>query len=130
MVQVGDRVIAAYNSGEYYGEVVELTPSNRYAVKILAVIKHPDQGDLHHPMKGDARRFFQRRALAYSEITLVDTPSIRPYSGEIPDYQVSLFNALNKEMKRVQQIELWAHRSLDELKGLAADYGFEDKIEQ
>jgi len=130
MVQVGDQVIAGYNSGEYYGEVVELTPSNRYAVKILAVIKHPDQGDLHHPMKGDARRFFQRRALAFNEITLVDASSLRSYSGEIPDYQSSLLNALNREMIRVQQIELWAHRSLDELKGLAADYGFAEKVEE
>jgi kinase-associated protein B len=129
MVQVGDQVIASYNSGEYFGEVVELTPSNRFAVKILAVIKHPDQGDLHHPMKGDARRFFQRRALAYSEITLVDTSSLRPYNGDIPEYQASLLQALEREMKRVQQIELWAHRSLDELKGLAADYGFAEKQE-
>jgi len=128
MVQAGDQVIAVYNTGEYIGEVVEITPSNRYAVKVLAVIKHPDQGDLHHPMKGDAKRFFQRRAHAFGEITLVEASGLRPYRGEVPDYKASLLNALNREMNRVQQIELWAHRSLDELQGLASDYGF--KVEK
>lgn len=125
MIQVGDQVVTTYNSGEYIGEVVEFTASGRSAVKVLSVLKHPEQGDLHHPMKGDARRFFQRRALAFGEITLIDIPNLRQFDGEVPDYQASLHNSLNRELKRVQLIELWAHRSKDELVGLYKDYGFE-----
>lgn len=125
MAHVGDVVRAIYNSGEYIGEVVEITASNKTAVKIAAVIKHPDQGDLHHPMKGDARRFFQRKALAFGEIALVPFHDLRPYSGEIPDYQASLLNALNRETERLQQIELWAHRSLLELADLRKEYGLD-----
>jgi len=124
MATVGDWVVAEYNSGVYVGEVVEITHSGKAAVRIEAVLKHPDQGDLHHPQKGDAKRFFQRRALAHTEIALVPQHYLQAHTGEVPDYEASLRTALEREERRLEQIELWAHRSLDELKGLRKDYGF------
>jgi len=124
MFEVNDWVLAEYNTGEYIGQIIELTPSGKLAVRIAAILKHPDQGDLHHPMQGDARRFFQRKALAFGEIALIVPRSARPYDGQVPDYESSLQEAFDREKRRLEQIALWAQRSLAELDGLRKDYGF------
>jgi kinase-associated protein B len=124
MFAVGDKVIAEYKSGEYIGEIIELTPSNKLAVRIASVMKHPDQGDLHHPMQGDAQRFMQRRALAFGEIALIVPHNARPYEGHVPAYEASLKDSVDREKRRLEQLALWAKRSLVELEGLEKDYGF------
>ena len=56
--QPGDVVQAEYKSGIYVGEVVEVKAERRKAlIKVLAVLKHPDQGDLHHPGQADVPLF-------------------------------------------------------------------------
>lgn len=119
--QVGTIVQASYKSGEYIGEVVEVI-WNKYAVKVLAVLKHPAQGDLHHPMEVDGVMFHQRRALSYQEIALVHRSTLMPYTSEVPEYKESLLNALQAEMDMLNKTARWAHRSLDELEKLQADY--------
>lgn len=49
-IQIGDYVTAFYKTGTYIGEVTGERPGS-YVVKVLAVVKHPRQGDLHNPGK-------------------------------------------------------------------------------
>ena len=69
-VKIGDIVTAINKTGKYIGEVTE-DRNNAYLVRILAVLKHPMQGDLHNPKQTDVAMFHQRRALAYREQTNV-----------------------------------------------------------
>lgn len=125
-MNVGDLVIAFYKSGEYVGELVQLgTPKSK--VRVLAVRKHPKQGDLHHPNRADVGYFDQRRALAYREVANVFTSQLKPYpEAEAPDYQASLKEALLREMEDMRQLNNdYGRRSLEELTKLAADYQIE-----
>ncbi|MDR6549708.1 kinase-associated lipoprotein B [Paenibacillus qinlingensis] len=120
--QVGDRVVAEYKTGVYFGEVVEITSSMKAAVRILAVKDHPTQGDLHNPMDPSVAFFHQRRALSHQEIALMPMATIRAYAGEVPDYQVSLKRALMAQMDKLSDMEAWARRSLQELDQLSKEY--------
>lgn len=121
-LQAGSIVRASYKTGEYIGELVEYTRT-KAAVKVLAVVKHPAQGDLHHPMETDGVLFHQRKALAYGEIALMHQSSLLPYHGEVPDYQSSLKAALEAEMEVLRKTARWANRSLEELEKLKREYG-------
>ncbi|WP_261300947.1 kinase-associated lipoprotein B [Paenibacillus andongensis] len=120
--QIGDRVTAEYKTGAYYGEVVEVSSSMKAAVRILAVKEHPTQGDLHNPMDPSVAFFHQRRALSYQEIALIPISTIRPYAGQIPDYQDSLKRALMAQISKLSEMEAWARRSLQELDQLQKEY--------
>lgn len=120
-LNVGDIVQASYKSGEYIGEIVEFTRT-KVAVKVLAVVKHPAQGDLHHPMEVDGVMFHQRRALAYGEIALMHPSTVVPYHGEVPEYKASLQQALQAEIDMLSKMARWANRSLEELEKLKAEY--------
>ncbi|KRF10843.1 kinase-associated lipoprotein B [Paenibacillus sp. Soil787] len=120
--QIGDRVTAEYKTGAYFGEVVEVSNSMKAAVRILAVKEHPTQGDLHNPMDPSVAFFHQRRALSYQEIALMPISTIRPYEGQIPDYQDSLKRALMAQISKLSEMEAWARRSLQELDQLQKEY--------
>ncbi|MFD0697097.1 kinase-associated lipoprotein B [Paenibacillus sp. GCM10027628] len=120
--QAGDRVIAEYKTGVYYGEVVEVTHSLKAAVRILAVKDHPTQGDLHNPMDPSVAFFHQRRALSFQEIALMPISTIRPFAGVVPDYQESLKRALLAQISKLSDMEAWARRSLQELEQLGKEY--------
>ncbi|MEN1970275.1 sporulation phosphorelay system protein KapB [Lentibacillus sp. N15] len=93
-VAVGDTVRAHYNSGIYIGNV-EADRDDRFLIKVLAVIKHPMQGDLHHPGALDDNVFFHsRKALAHYEKMNVAKAVVYPYNDPIPDYRQSLQDAL------------------------------------
>lgn len=94
-LNVGDIVLAQYNSGEYIGEYVE-DRGNFALVKVLAVIKHPNQGDLHKPGQVEGVAFFERKALAYTEKMNTRKRTIRPYDGNIPNYNDSLKKAVEE----------------------------------
>lgn len=119
---VGSIVTAEYKTGEYIGEVVELSSASKAAVKILAVIKHPAQGDLHNPMNPNVAFFHQRRALAHQEIALMPLYTVKPYNGAVPDYAASLEQALLSEIRGLEQTIRWAERSLQELEQLKREY--------
>lgn len=121
-IKVGDHVTAIYKTGEYIGEVVELTSSSKAAVKILSVVKHPTQGDLHQPMDSSVAFFHQRRALAYQEIALMPLATVRLYHGEVTPYQESLRRAIQAEIAELTNMEQWASRSLQELQQLTKEY--------
>ncbi|MGM8211955.1 sporulation phosphorelay system protein KapB [Virgibacillus sp. W0430] len=92
-INIGDVVEASYNSGSYIGKVLE-DRRNFYLVKVLAVVKHPQQGDLHNPGKVDGVAFHERKALAFTEKMNVAKRKVVPYVGEIPDYKQSLKEAI------------------------------------
>lgn len=120
--QVGDRVIAEYKSGQYIAEICELQPP-KATVKVLAVCKHPLQGDLHHPHRTAVRVFHQRRALAYQEKVMLPLGLLKSYHGEVLDYQESLRQALAREKAELEkQGGEWAERSLEALRSLEVDY--------
>ncbi|MNI11478.1 Kinase-associated lipoprotein B precursor [compost metagenome] len=119
---VGDHVRAAYKTGEYIGEVVELSGSAKVAVKILAVRTHPTQGDLHHPNDGGVAFFHQRRALAFQEIALMPLTTIKPFTGNVPAYQDSLKRAFEAQVQELSNLHEWSKRSLQELEQLQAEY--------
>lgn len=121
-LEIGSIVRASYKSGEYIGEIVEETRT-KVAVKVLAVLKHPAQGDLHHPMEVEGVMFHQRRALADQEIALMHRSTLMPYSREIPEYRASLLKALEEEMKLMHKMASWSSRALIELEKLQEDYG-------
>ncbi|WCN37716.1 kinase-associated lipoprotein B [Aneurinibacillus uraniidurans] len=119
----GTLVTASYKSGEYIGEIIELYPPRVAVVKILAVQKHPAQGDLHHPFATDVPLFHQRRALSYQEKASAPLASVRLYIGDVPDYKESLLAALDSEIQKLQQDDSeWAQRSLSELHALQNEY--------
>jgi len=66
--------------------------------------------------------FHQRRALAYGEIVLMHPSTMMPYRGEVPEYRVSLEQALQAEIDMLRKMESWARRSLEELEKLKAEY--------
>lgn len=121
VITVGDLVKASYKSGEYIGEVMELS-ERKAAVRVLAVLKHPAQGDLHHPRRADVSFFHQRKALAHQEIALMPLPTLLLYTGEVPDYHESLRTALIQELGELTKQLDYATRSLEELKLLEKDY--------
>jgi kinase-associated protein B len=122
-LQPGDMVTASYKSGEYIGELVELYPPRVAVVKILAVLKHPEQGDLHHPFAVNVPLFHQRRALAYQEKASAPLTSFRPYTGEVPEYTASLRQALEKEITKLKEDgSEWGKRCLVELEALQKEY--------
>ncbi len=119
---VGAKVTAAYKTGEYIGEIVELSGSAKAAVQILAVRKHPTQGDLHNPMESEVAFFHQRRALAYREIALMPLHTVQLFQGAVPDYTESLRLALAEQIRELTGLEQWAKRSLQELEQLNREY--------
>lgn len=123
--EVGSLVAIRYKSGEYIGEVMEAGGgSPRALVKVLAVLKHPEQGDLHHPQNPDVSMFHERRALSYTEKTNIPYGDLAPYKGEVPAYPDSLKEALANEMAALDRLKRWAERGLGQLEQLQREYKF------
>ncbi|WP_123041945.1 sporulation phosphorelay system protein KapB [Cohnella candidum] len=119
--QPGAIVKAAYKTGEYIGETVE-SDGRRILVKVLAVLVHPTQGDLHHPYDPDAPLFHERKASAYTEKVWVSASAAEPYDGAIPPYRETLETALGAEMEKLDRLKRWAERCLEQLAEIRKDY--------
>ncbi|MCU6709185.1 kinase-associated lipoprotein B [Paenibacillus sp. J5C_2022] len=118
---IGDIVQAEVRSGRYVGEVVELN-GPRAVVKVLAVLKHPEQGDLHQPYNPDAVMFHERRALSYTEKTTVLKRDIQPYRADVPDYRQSLHSAVAADIEALERMNRWTAKSVELLKQLQQEY--------
>ena len=118
----GETVTALYKTGKYIGEVTDSRPG-AYVVKILAVLKHPRQGDLHNPKDVDVPLFHERKALAFRERANIPEKMVKPYEGDIPDYNQSLISAYH-ELKTQLQSDDSAHsqKSLETLDGVKKEY--------
>lgn len=120
--QIGDKVTAFYKTGKYIGEITDIRPEH-YLVRVLAVEKHPMQGDIHSPKDVDVPFFHERRALAFREQANIPKKMVKPYEGDIPNYLDSLKVAVEKikaELKNDNS--LWAKRSLENIEALEKDY--------
>lgn len=120
--KIGDTVTAIYKTGKYVGEITDLRPQH-YLVRVLAVLKHPMQGDLHNPKQADVQIFHERRSLAFREQANIPKQMVKPFDEEVPDYGQSLHDALDtmKEELRTAQSP-WGDRSLETVASLEKDY--------
>ncbi|GIN10972.1 kinase-associated lipoprotein B [Shouchella clausii] len=117
---------AKYKSGIYIGNVLEVRKEeNRALFQVLAVLTHPNQGDLHHPKQIDVPFFHERKALAYLEKAWVPFSTVKAYEGELPDYETSLKAAWEAACERLQNDDSdWAIKSLQLLKEVRKEYSF------
>ncbi|GIQ69290.1 kinase [Xylanibacillus composti] len=120
-LQPGDPVVAEYKTGVYIGELVELIPG-KAKVRVLAVVKHPEQGNLHVGHRTDVSMFHQRRALAFREVANMPLASVRRYTSEIPDYYPSLQGAIRREIEELEERAKWARQSVESLRELQGEY--------
>ncbi|GIP32696.1 kinase-associated lipoprotein B [Paenibacillus sp. J2TS4] len=121
--QVGEIVQAEYKTGKYVGKIVEWNPNgSKAAVQVLAVLNHPMQGNLHHPMNPDVSYFHQRRALANQEIALMPLETLQAYSGPIPEYEASLKEALRADIEALTKSIRFSEKCLSELHALQKEY--------
>lgn len=121
-VKIGDKVTAIYKTGKYIGEVTDIRPQH-YLVRVLGVLKHPMQGDLHNPKEADVMLFHERRALAYREQTNVPKQMVKPFAEEIPDYKDSLQIVLDRMRTELEgDSSPWAEQSIRNLDSLEKDY--------
>ncbi len=121
--KIGDKVTAFNKTGKYIGEITDIRPQN-YLVRVLAVLKHPMQGDLHNPKETDVAFFHERKALAYREQTNIPIKMVKPFEGDIPDYQESLKIALDKMKQELLEVASspWGQQSLKNIESLEKDY--------
>ncbi|MYL21140.1 kinase [Halobacillus litoralis] len=102
-IQIGSIVKAHYKTGIYIGEVKE-DRGKFYLVQMLAVDKHPMQGDLHNPGQTENVFFHQRKALSYLEKANVQKEAVHPYEEtEIPDYNDSLKQSVEKLKQKLNR---------------------------
>ncbi|UCZ53595.1 kinase-associated lipoprotein B [Bacillus shivajii] len=123
-LQIGDIVTGIYKTGKYIGEIIGEHPRMpHYVVKVLAVEKHPQQGDLHSPKNVDVPLFHNRRALGHNEKANMPKAQIRRFEGEVPDYKESLRQALQDQKQTlIEDGSDWANKSLTSLETLEEDY--------
>ena len=121
-LQVGSLVLASNKSGVYIAEIIDLLPP-KATIQTLAVVKHPLQGDLHHPYESNVPVFHQRRALSYRERFMAPLSQLEAYEGDVPEYQDSLRTSIEREIIELQQQGgKWAELSVEQLHLLKQEY--------
>lgn len=121
-IQPKDLVEVEYNSGIYIGKAVE-DRRNFMLVEILAVLQHPQQGDLHKPGQVEGIAFFERKALANKELVNAQKRKIKPYSGDVPNYAESLQKAYFELIETLSKEDtLFNKVSLQRLEDLKKHY--------
>lgn len=120
--QVGEIVTAIYKTGKYIGEITEIRPQH-FLVRVLAVLKHPMQGDLHNPKDADVLIFHERKALSYREQANIPYKMVKRFESEVPDYLESLKDAVAKMKQELTETSSeWAEMSLKAIESLEKDY--------
>ncbi|MGG1637068.1 sporulation phosphorelay system protein KapB [Paenibacillus sp. NRS-1760] len=120
-LKIGDNVRTEIRSGHYLGELVEIN-GPRALVKVLAVLKHPEQGDLHNPYNPDVPMFHERRALSFTEKTNVLLRDVKRHTGIIPEYNDSLRAAAEAEIASLDRLQRWAAKGLEQMQQLLKEY--------
>src|SRR5690625_3595896 len=117
-VKIGDIVKTSYNSGIYIGEVLE-DKQNFLLVKVLAVLVHPTQGDLHQRGQVEGVAFHERKALAYTEKMNARKRDTTRYDNIVPNYVQSLKQALeNMKQELLKEENAFNRLSLEKLSDL------------
>jgi len=122
-LSIGSIVTAFYKTGKYIGEITDIRPQS-YLVRVLAVLKHPMQGDLHQPKEAMVEIFHERKALSYREQMNAPKKMVKLYKEDsIPSYNESLQVALEKMRQELQADEsAFAIRSMKNLEILNTEY--------
>ncbi|MBS4213379.1 kinase-associated lipoprotein B [Neobacillus rhizophilus] len=121
-LEIGTIVTGIYKTGKYIGEITDIRPQ-AYLVRVLAVAKHPMQGDLHNPKDADVMIFHERRALAHREQANIPKQMVKPFEGDVPEYLSSLKEAYGKMRHELEEMQTkWAEMSLNMLDSLEKDY--------
>ncbi|GAB3047570.1 kinase-associated lipoprotein KapB [Virgibacillus ainsalahensis] len=121
-VKIGEIVRAHYNSGTYIGEVKE-DRGRQYLIEVLAVKKHPMQGDLHNPYQVENVFFHERKALAHHEKMNVKKAAVQPFPEEIPTYSESLKQAVRDYKEKLTAEDTkYNEQAFLTLKGLEENY--------
>ncbi|MCP3028281.1 kinase-associated lipoprotein B [Halobacillus sp. A5] len=118
-----DIVRAHYKTGVYIGEFIEERP-NAYLIKVLAVEKHPMQGDLHNPGQTQEVFFHQRNALSYQEKANIHKKAVEKLSiQEVPEYTESLKKSVEQLKEKLSRRETeFNQHALKQLKELENQY--------
>ena len=101
-VNIGELAKAHYRSGTYIGKVKE-DRGDMYLIEVLAVHKHPLQGDLHNMYETENVFFHERKALAFREKMNVKKPAVHPFDGKVPDYAASLEQAITDYRQKLNE---------------------------
>lgn len=120
-LHAGDIVKAEVRTGIYAGELIEIN-GPRALVKVLAVLKHPEQGDLHQPYDPDVAMFHERRALSYTEKTNVLLRDIETYNGSVPEYKESLRAAAAEMAEALDRVHRFTGKGLEIMRQLQKEY--------
>ena len=79
-----------------YGVTIKEDSDHQVLVQIEQVIKHPKQGDLHHPSVKLKVFFHERRALSHYEKRYATRSQLRDFNVEEMKYEDSLQQAITK----------------------------------
>jgi kinase-associated protein B len=121
-LQIGEIVTGIYKTGKYIGEITEVR-NQHYLVRVLAVVKHPMQGDLHNPKEADVLIFHERKALSYREQANIPKQMVKLFKEEVPVYLESLRQAVDKmKSDLTENATSWAELSLKSIASLEKDY--------
>ncbi|MDZ5713646.1 kinase-associated lipoprotein B [Jeotgalibacillus haloalkalitolerans] len=115
-------VKAFYKTGAYVGEVDQVHTEHQ-VIRIKSVIKHPEQGDLHNPKQVDVPFFHERKALALNERANIPSSMVKPFDGELTDYNESLIQSVQKlEEKLKAEDSPYNQKCLEALQGVKREY--------
>ncbi|MCS4486810.1 kinase-associated lipoprotein B [Staphylococcus americanisciuri] len=118
----------AHKTGVYVVEVVD-SANEQILVKVTQVIKHPKQGDLHHPNEVEGVFFHERKALSLYEKRYTTRSKLKPFEGEQQAYTDSLQQALTKLESELRQTDTpYSHAALQCLNNLKEDYTRQYKV--
>ncbi|TJY15521.1 kinase-associated lipoprotein B [Staphylococcus chromogenes] len=118
----------AHKTGVYGVEIVEES-NDQVLVKVMQVIKHPKQGDLHHPNEVEGVFFHERKALSLYEKRFTTKSKLKPFEDEIMPYTDSLQQAITTlEIKLNTSDTPFNQQSLACLEALKTDYARQYKI--
>jgi kinase-associated protein B len=123
-LEEGQIVTGLYKTGKYTGEIIAVNEARSTAVvKVLAVNKHPVQGDLHNPGTTNVPLFHERKALSFNEKTNIPLSYIKPHTGTVPEYVSSLKTAVENQKKELEEDgSAWAKKALQTLEEVEKDY--------
>ncbi len=117
-----------HKTGQYVVEVIE-EKGDQLLVKILAVLKHPRQGDLHSPNEVENVFFHERKALSQFEKRYTTAQFLKAYNEEVPNYFESLKSSIYElEEKMKKKNNAYSDQALKCIEQLKKDYSRQYKV--
>lgn len=117
-----------HKTGQYVVEVIEEI-GDQLLVKILAVLKHPRQGDLHSPNEVENVFFYERKALSQFEKRYTTAQFLKAYNEEVPNYIESLKSSIYElEEKMKKKNNAYSDQALKCIEQLKKDYSRQYKV--